>query len=448
MLCALPIEIANRELDGMLYLALHLAARGHSSLIGEYMVDRLVLKAGRPVCYFDNDQYQKTNEAILAAGGIVLNINPEGLSLLDRSEATVANFAKVADYATCLCTWGPKQRDLIARHVPPEKQDMLKVTGHPSFDLVSEKFVPMYKNRSIIDEYGEGFILFNTNYGYFNHEMGCENYIRMLTSMKEWQIYATDEYKKFIRDIYEQQEKLIHHTIDLIKDVAGEFPDKTIIVRPHPSENRSFYTSRLNGFDNVHVINKGNVRSWLASAGVVVHFDCTTGMEAMLMGVPVIQFRPTYNEGVTANLMVKIGHKAETRTEVLALLHDMGRLEDEKGQHLDYIASFLANIRRESVVVLADLVDSLARDEATWQPAPLGFVGQMKCVRKYASKLLRARQPGSNGRKVRYALKKFPRLPLQTVVEKLEKFREIDGTLPKVSVEQICLSTFLITPRD
>lgn len=446
MLCALPIEIAIRELEGMLFLTLHLAAKGYPSLIGNYMVDRYVLKSKQPVCYFDMDQHEKTNKAILDAGGVVFNINPEGLSLLDFIESAEVNYAKVADYSTKMCMWGARQRDLIGTHLTKEQQDMLVVTGHPSFDLVSEKFISTYFDEDIEERYGNDFIMINTNYGYFNHEMGCDNYIRMLSKMDEWQMYKTDELKEYVNEISDYQKVLITETIELVKQLAKDHPDETIIVRPHPQENCEYYKTRLRGFENVHVTNKGSVRKWLASSKVLIHHDCTTGMEAMLMGIPVIQFRPIYNKAVTANLMIKIGHKTETKEEVSHLLANIDLIERKK--HQDYVASFLANINKPAVESLTDLAVEYDNGEPAWIPTPLGFIDQIKCWRKHISKLIRQYQPGRNGRKVRYALNKFPRIPKSEIMETLQKLRKVNPDLPEVSVEQLCLNTFLIKPLN
>ena len=81
MLCAIPLEIAVRELNGMLYQSLHLAAHGLPTLIGERMVDKYVERSNRPVLYLDSDQCLSVNETVLKNGGMVVNVNPEGMHL-------------------------------------------------------------------------------------------------------------------------------------------------------------------------------------------------------------------------------------------------------------------------------------------------------------------------------------------------------------------------------
>jgi surface carbohydrate biosynthesis protein len=448
MLCVHPIEIASRELDGALYLSLHLARAGYPSLIGEYMANRIATGCGRPVCYFDNDQHKETNDLILRNGGLVFNIDPEGLSAIDTTDAHVENYSRVADHVTKMCLWGNTQKKRISGFLTEKQRELISVTGHPSFDLLSDKFISLYEDPDIVNTYGRDFILFNTNYGFFNHAMGCDNYLKMLTSMKEWQMYATQEVQAHVKKISAYQEVLFNHTISLIEKIARQHPKTTIILRPHPQENLESYTSKLGHLDNLTVVNKGEVRAWLALAKVVIHHDCTTGMEATLMGVPVIQYRPCYDSGIVANVMIKIGQKAESDEEVLRLLDNMDQLRKSKLKDLDYISTFLENVKVPASKTLTKLVQSHDSGQSTWIPEPLGLFGQAECIRKYASKLLRSLQPGHNGKKVRYILNKYPRLPRRKVEKKIERMIALEPNLPEVNVKQICLSTFLITPHN
>ena len=107
-----------------------------------------------------------------------------------------------------------------------------------------------------------------------------------------------------------------------------------------------------------------------------------------------------------------------------------------------------ANLRQNASRVIADLAASFAaRGPETWLPRPPGFWESLSCWRKYASKLLRARQPGRNGRKVRYALAKFPRTSVEEIRNRIERMRTIEPDLPRVDVEHLTLNTFLVKPE-
>ncbi|MDK2956423.1 MAG: hypothetical protein PWQ57_1919 [Desulfovibrionales bacterium] len=77
------MEILDRELDGVLYLALHLAKQGMPVLFGERMVHEYLFRinAGSPVVYFDQDQNEDVNRRIVDEGGLVVNLNAEGQNI-------------------------------------------------------------------------------------------------------------------------------------------------------------------------------------------------------------------------------------------------------------------------------------------------------------------------------------------------------------------------------
>lgn len=448
MLCAYQIETINRELDGILYLALHLADRGLSILIGDHMAGRYILDNDEPVIFFDKDQHRKTNERILKKGGVVLNINAEGQGFVDQPREMQTNFAKVADSVTKVCVWGMRQRDILLELLPEPLRERVVVTGHPSFDLASPTFNPYYLNETIRREHGEDYLLINTSFALFNHQMGFDNYMKMLARMDEWKVYGTPQYLAHLKNRCAHQERTALALIDLAKTAAARFPNRHVIVRPHPGEGVNFYHERLSGLPNLFITKQGSAREWIASAGAVIHHDCTTGMEATLMGKLVLQYEPYEGIEGSAALMTTIGQKVTSPGEALALI-EQGIMPDEtRRELLGKLTPFIANVDGSSSKAIAKLALEYAGDSNTRLPKPQRLLGQAKCWRKYLSKLLRARQPGHNGRKVRYALNKFSRLRREEVERRIKGLRAAEPGLPEVAVKQLCLNTFLITPRD
>lgn len=448
MLCAIPIEISNRELDGVLYLALKLAQRGLPVLFGERMVTQYVKHNNQPVLYFDIEQYVPINRKVIADGGAVFNLNAEGLAFL-CDEKFISIFEHIKDDVTKIFLWGERQREVVGRHLPDSMADRLVVSGHPSFDMAQERFVPYYRSEAIVQRHGEDYILINANSGIFNHAMGLENYLKMIQKMDEWGIYRDEEYLKFIRAQSLYQEKVANGMLDLVAHLARVFPERHVIIRPHPTEGTDFYTRALRQYPNVFVTNEGRVREWIASARVVVHHDCTTSLEALLMGKPVIQFRPVYDENYNDPMLAGIGVATASVQEAEAIVCDGEMPPGLRERQLASLEPGLANIGMVAAETIADQAAEVAATVATtWIPEPLGIWGNAKCWRKHLSKVLRARQPGRNGRKVRYALGKFPRLPLDAVRLRVDRMRAVEPSLPEVDVTSLTLNTFLMRPRD
>ncbi|BCS87552.1 surface carbohydrate biosynthesis protein [Pseudodesulfovibrio sediminis] len=446
MLCAFQVEIIIRELDGVLYQALHLADKGLPSLVGDRMVNAYIRSTTEPVIHFDSDQHEGTNTDILKQGGIVLNLNSEGQGFVDDPPEMQRNFASVIDSVTGICVWGQRQADILASLIPKDRVNDLHVTGHPAFDLLAPEFTQYYRNEAIVEAHGDDYILINTSFGMFNHEMGFDYYVKMLSKMDEWKVYGTPEHLEQLRKRCGHQERTALAMIELANQLAEANPERHIIIRPHPAENADYYTDKTTAHQNIIVTKNGSAREWIASAGAVIHHDCTTGMEATLMGKLVLQYEPYEGIEGSATLMAGIGHRTTTPDEALAHIQT-GSMPEKTMQEIHRkLAPYLENITHNAADSVATLAAGYATNSHTWLPDPLGFWGNAKCWRKYLSKLLRAKQPGRNGRKVRYALNKFSRLRKTEVERRLAGLRKAQPDLPEVSVKQLCLNTFLIEP--
>ena len=78
----------------------------------------------------------------------------------------------------------------------------------------------------------------------------------------------------------------------MIKRMSETFPQRQIIIRPHPSENHEAWRDTFSGFSNVKVIHYGNVIPWLIACDLLVHHSCTTSVEATVLGTPVVAYQP------------------------------------------------------------------------------------------------------------------------------------------------------------
>lgn len=448
MLCAIPIEIVNRELDAVLYLGLHLAKRGLPTLFGDYMVRRWVFRfdKGKPVIYFDQDQSLRDNQAVLDSGGVVFNLNQEGLVLADSLEQP--DYARAAQALTMLCAWGDIGWDHIRSRLPEDRRDIVRKTGHPSFDLACERFVDFYRDPEIVREHGENYIQINTNFSYANLKMDLDRYLKMLSGMDEWKIYGQADVQAYVRRLHHHQVGMLKEYIRLVHALAAEFPDRHIILRPHPMENRQRYQSEFAALPNVFVDNAKSVRNWLATAGCVIHLDCTTGMEALLMGRFVVGYRPEPDQSLISPLFGRIGVPAASVGDVVAAIRRGGMSGAMRQEQLDMLRPYLANLDQGAAAAIADYAAGATSPDKVWLPTRLGWKDRLGCWRKYASKLIRARQPGHNGRKVRYALEKFPLMPVKAVAARVEMLRRAEPSLPRVRVEQVALNTFLMVPDE
>ena len=446
MLCAIPIETVVRELDGALYQALHLAAKGLPSLVGGNMALKMALIHKAPVVLFDNDHYIEGNDRVLKAGGAVINIDPEGLGVRDYP-TLVDEHAKTVPHVSLMSAWGEDLAEAIRSKVSPEYQNRVQAFGHPSFDLAHSRFTDFYKSQAIIDKHGNDYIQVNANFGFYNQLVSIEQRMEAITSVYGEDFIETAEHKQHVENCISYQKDLLEAFLEMIRFLAARYPDRHIIVRPHPAENTRTYTKALDDISNVYINNTGAVRTWIASAGAVIHHACTTGIETLLMGKLIIQYRPFFDPEKAPKIPSKVGAPVESLEE-LAEFIDKGTMpQDLIKEQRNYLRQYFASINHNTSKTLAQFAfDSLrGADQAPIEKC--GMDTRMKCWTKYVGKRLRALRPGDKGKRVQYILQKFDRIKLSQVSDTLERIGRCEPSLPSVQVTEVCMDTFFIEPK-
>jgi len=162
----------------------------------------------------------------------------------------------------------------------------------------------------------------------------------------------------------------------------------------------------------------------------------------------VLQYHPATGMHNSSDFMSRIGVRVTTTKEAIDLIEAGTMPEGLRRKTLDGLREGMDNLDGCASGKLADLAASLAGPGQPHAPSRLSLLGRAKCWRKYLSKLLRARQPGRNGKKVRYALNKFSRLEKAEVESRIARLREIEPTLPVVHVTELCLNNFIVSPHS
>ena len=85
--------------------------------------------------------------------------------------------------------------------------------------------------------------------------------------------------RTFIADARRAYEGILNTTEQLARD----FPDVKFVLRPHPFEDATAYL-RLRG-PNLSVRQEGSALEWIALCRLLIHQNCSTALEAIMMGV-------------------------------------------------------------------------------------------------------------------------------------------------------------------
>ena len=298
-----PIETATRELDSKLVMASALAVEGCRSIVGHKETLKEIATASKRLVWQGKSLFSARSDNHIAdrlneRNSAIMFIHDEGgMHQVKAWEHHVLKTHRIEHLRKRrmdrVCVWGERQRALLSSYAM-ELRDFIVITGSPRFDLCRPGFdwVTRQKANEKRDKYGP-YILMCTRFGTANHSQGTGDPFRRKMNPTLWpeglgQAGIADVwYAKWHRDVHDFADFVV-----LIKEIAVHNPRHTIIVRPHPSENLTFYEQAFSLFGNVMVTKDDSVLPWIRSADLVIHSNCTTGIESVLAGRPVLNFLP------------------------------------------------------------------------------------------------------------------------------------------------------------
>jgi surface carbohydrate biosynthesis protein len=316
----LPIEVKRRELDSKLLLAIHLIKAGIPVIIGDRM------GCARELMFVENSLYLAKslsvdlapvfNEIKTKNGKILVLFEEGGLVAKenDKFEEIISFYPpQMLPYVDTVLTYGQNYQDLIIDNVKLLNKENTFVVGNTRFDLHKPKFSSLYDDRvkAIKKKYGK-FILINTNFSFANHVCG-EDYI--INELKNNKDFSQTLINKYIERVNLKKQN-IKEFVAMMKKVATEFSDYTILVRPHPGEKVELYINELKEYKNISVTNKDIATPWIIACDILIHQDCTTGIESYLAGKPVISYLPSDDPNLSW-LSVFISEKAKSEDELI-----------------------------------------------------------------------------------------------------------------------------------
>jgi len=289
----ITVETTSRELDAKTLLACCAAASGFDVVIGlEDMVRRLC-RFSKPGIFFDkslHSEYPPLFKKLKKRGYLIAVSDEEGLAG-DHDQYCKFGIGKgVADTVDMIFTWGEVQKRLIHKTIPDYSGEVVEA-GNPRIDILDADIRRVFDSQvyEIKKKYGN-FILINTRYGFSNNVIGGDQYRE--------KIVRGDMGKKidFLLRCFDFEAALWDEFFRMTMALSQRYPDRNIILRPHPSESIEKWQEALRGLKNVRVVREGNVHPWILASDMLIHNGCSTAIEALLLDVPCFCYRPILSE--------------------------------------------------------------------------------------------------------------------------------------------------------
>jgi surface carbohydrate biosynthesis protein len=256
-----------------------------------------------------------------------------------------------------VCAWGDWQRDYYASLGTAAE---VVTTGHPRFDLLRPQYRPYFdaEAKAIRERWGD-FILVNTNITRANNMGGLPYWFG------DRRFYQPENYESrtALIDHWAHQATIMGHFVRLVNRLAHDFPDTPFIIRPHPIEKIENYEAFFKEIPNVHVVREGGIGAWLLAARAMIHDGCTTGLEAHLAEVPIINFKAIEDERYYLFLPNAFGTRAASQVEAVKLVEQAirGELKNPDSNDLPHLATALMhNLEHETLQPFAERIAARA----------------------------------------------------------------------------------------
>jgi hypothetical protein len=237
--------------------------------------------------------------------------------------------------------------------------------------------------------------------------------------------------------------------LKMVPELLARYPEHTVVLRPHPSESHEPWRELAQSHPRLHVDSTGNVHEWILASEAVIHFNCTTAVEAFLLGVPPIAYRPGRYPSYENPLPNALSENTFSLEELWAALagrktaRERGVLWNEEqnriaARHMTGLAGKTAAMRVcEGIVALSGGL------------SPKPFDAKNRCLaaakrfwRLGLHALREVRHP-SDG----YAAQKFPGMDLPEIRETLERMMEVSGVKVDLSVRRFAKNCYWLLPK-
>ncbi len=455
IVCYLPIEIKARELDAKIYLASRLIEKGFSVVIGRKSgVNYSIFLNKKPFVYFDKGISPRNwnfYSAIRASRGQIVEIDEEGAVSANFDGLILSHNNPCTELFSLIFTWGKFQKKVIEDNCKNLKKSVLKSTGHPSFDLLHKDLIHYYSKLSKSKKrIKPGYILINTNFATSNGHINFEESKKINENVKG--VYS-EEKKKMHDKAYKFQKTILLEFLKMIKNLSINFPEKNIIVRPHPIERMETYEEDLKYLKNVYIIKEGSPREFILGAEAVIHYDCTTGIESYIAGKKVISYCPFYDENFVSKISMNISVKIDNSEDLIKYIKSNYKDENnntfnKRDEKLNDLSKFIANVRKNATDQIISNVEEICDNFENLKFKPLARLYYLqkikinKLVFRIKEKLKRV---SINTEAIKNNQKsKFPYLEAKEILERLEIWYEHFSINEKYEINKLEDDTYFI----
>lgn len=336
----IPVEVKVRAFRSRLLLSCFAAEAGFGVIFGSSRLIHKQLTTFPKGLIFDKSISSNKEEHLREQheqGYVLACIDEEGLVYFDdRTYATTRLSRETLSLTTCVCAWGDVQARVM-RDYYPGYADRIVVTGNPRVDLWRPELRLLYAPsvEAIRSAHGP-YILVPSNFGTYIHANGPNFIINQAKGMGH---ISSPEDEALLLERLNHIGEIFRHFLVMLRRLSREYPDRKIVLRPHPADDHKEWTAITDTLPNVDVIWDGDVTPWILGSDVVIHNSCTTGVEAYLLGKPAISYMPVTNERVDMYLPNALSERVQDLDALVDAIAVVSRRDSAEAANARIIAN-------------------------------------------------------------------------------------------------------------
>ena len=447
----IPIENQVRELDSKLLLAVMAANQGMPAYLGyRTEMDILITKLPRGI-YLAKSFTQRSEKMFRILSNLAYTIcawDEEALVPYPAEIYFTRRLSpKALSYVSHLFAWGQQNEDLLRSYPRLPKDVPIHQVGNPRLDLLRTQFEKFYieEVNRIKQKYGL-FILVNTNFGNINAYLP---YLNLFVDRDQHGNYltmgrgATGMPRDFAEGRAQYKQTMFEHFVALIPNLAKNFKNLNIVIRPHPVESQQPYKDLADQYNNVFVAQEKNVIPWIRAAELVLHNSCTTGIEAYLCGSPSIAYVPIDYSTFGDVLPNRLSYCCASQTDVISAIHKKlaGESLAINSGELDQFIEFDQHKYCSSKII--DVLKVVNTESTTNTHYFDRLSGWMLANKRRIVKRIKSRSPQSKYHKS-FQEARFPTLSVNELTQKVHTISEILQLDSPPDLKQVYPHIFLV----
>lgn len=240
----------------------------------------------------------------------------------------------------------------------------------------------------------------------------------------------------------------------MVRVLSQQHRDHQIIIRPHPSESHDPWRQLAAELPNVSVVYEGNIAEWLLAAELLIHNNCTTGVEAYLLGTDTIAYSAFRDEAYDLFLPNALSEEVFELDQLLDAVSKTlsGNVINDsatQAKRADIAAYYIANLGDKTACrLILDALDTVELPEVSLSFSTSRWGEFPRAVRR---RLRPLRQFGITGEAAawrRYANQKFEFVRDFELVAFLRVAQQVTGRFADIRIAQLEESIFCIYQEE